>query len=898
MSEVPTVTGNPHQDLRDDVRFLGRLLGDTFNAQLGMKFFDQVESIRRLSKGGRAGNAADDTALKALLAKVSPSEMIPLGRAFSEFLSLANFAESHHRIRRHRAYQTDPLAEPQRGSTEDIVSRLTREKKATPEAIAKAYTDMRVHLVLTAHPTETLRRTLQQKYQKLATALGARDRTDLTAQERIDLEGEIKRQIMSAWMTTDIRERKPSPVQEAESGLAIIESVLWDAVPQYMRALDLTLRKETGQSLPLHATPVVFDSWMGGDRDGNPAVTADVTRRAVYLARWLAAELLYKELSDLRQELSMNNASPELTATVGDVHEPYRALLRPLRERIRATGYLFYNLYHGRPHPGDVPSSPLASETQPLWDVKELIEPLMMCYRSLQATNASLIAEGRLTDLIRKAHVFGLTLVRLDVRQDSSRHLSLLSAVTKAIGLGDYAEWSEDKRVEFLVTELESRRPLIPADIELDANDAEVLATFRALAELPADSMGAYVISMAREPSDILAVELLQREARVKKPLRVVPLFEQVEDLRNASQTLERLFSIDWYLKRLQGEQEIMIGYSDSAKTAGRLTASWDLYKAQEAITEVCKRFGLKPTLFHGRGGTVSRGGGPTYQAIAAQPPGSIQGSMRVTEQGEMILAKFGLPSLAIRNLELYTSAVLDSMLCPNSPPKPVWRDRMEALGKFAEKAYRDIVERQAGFIEYFQEATPSHELSFLNIGSRPAKRAGSGEIKSLRAIPWSFAWTQTRLHLSTWLGFEAALDHARKQNWWNDVREMYEAWPFFRTTIDLIEMVLAKTETSIAAYYDDALVGENIRSIGTDLRDRLALLTKEILELTGHQTLVENNAVLQRSIQVRNPYVDPLNFMQVELLKQLRAKPDSEELKMALLVTINGIAAGMRNTG
>lgn len=895
-----------HRALREDVRLLGRLLGDIFREQQGEEFFAQVEEVRRLAKSGREGHEKDREQLVSFLSRLPADRMLLLARAYSEFLQLANFAESHHRMRRRKAHALDPSSPPQKGSCQETFARLLA-SGASAQALFDAVTEMRIELVFTAHPTETLRRTLQHKYQHVARLLGERDRKDLSPREFGRIEDELKREITSIWMTSDLREARPSPLQEAESGLSIFESVLWDTVPDFLRALDGNLLETTGRPLPLQARPITFGSWMGGDRDGNPFVTSGVTKAVVALGRWLGAELFYRELTELQLELSMNEESSELRELVGQEREPYRALLRPLRERMRATGYHFYRAYHGRPHPGSAHPDFEAAETDVLVDARELLEPLMVCHRSLHATHASLVASGRLTDLIRRLHVFGLGLVKLDVRQDSSRHASLLSAITRDLGLGSFEEWDEERRTEFLELELVGKRPLIPRSLSLDEDDLETLETFRSLAEIPGDSLGAYVISMARNPSDVLAVELLQRECGVKEPMRVVPLFEQVEDLRNAAWTLERLFRVPWYLERIAGRQEIMLGYSDSAKTASRLTASWDLYKAQEAITDTCERWSVTPTLFHGRGGTVSRGGGPTHRAISAQPPGSLRGSMRVTEQGEMILAKFGLPGLAARNLELYVSASLEAMLSPARAPADSWRGIMEDLSRSSEEAYRDVVEKRDGFIAYFQSATPARELSLLNIGSRPAKRtalgpapraATDGAIKSLRAIPWSFAWTQTRLHLSTWLGFDAALETARSLDRWSALQEMYRDWPFFRSTFDMIEMVLAKTELDVAARYDDALVPRDLAPLGRELRARLARLTSDLLDLTGHSTLVEDNPVLQRSIRVRNPYVDPINFMQVELLKRLRETPDDESLRKALLVTINGIANGMRNTG
>jgi phosphoenolpyruvate carboxylase len=892
---------DPHQPLREDVRHLGQLLGDVLKEQVSQTFFELVERVRHLSKGARAGSDDDFRALLELLSQLSPAEMVPLSRAFSSFLTLANFAESHHRLRRRRAYELDPASPPQPGSVEAVIDDLLGCGVGLRD-IHATLSSMRIDLVLTAHPTETIRRSLQQKYQRIAKILAERDRQDLTDSEREDLTESLTREITSAWMTSEVRESKPTPVDEARGGLAIIEQVLWDAMPAYSRLLDRTLRKRTGSGLPLDATPIRFDSWMGGDRDGNPAVTSKVTRETVQIGRWLAAELYFKELTALGEELSMKEASPELIARAGTSHEPYRALIRRLREKMRRTGQYHYALSHGQGHPSVIAIEAHISHHEIFQHKEELLEPLMICHRSLHDTRAGVIAEGRLADLIRRLHVFDLGLVRLDIRQDASRHTSLLSAITRSLNHEDYAQMSEDQKQVWLVRELASPTPLIPHKIHLEEDDLETLETFLTLADLPRASLGAYVISMARNPSDVLAVELLQKQTGIREPLRVVPLFEQVEDLRSAGETLEQLFSIEWYIERIGRKQEIMLGYSDSAKTAGRLTAAWELYLAQENILRACEKFGVHPTLFHGRGGTVSRGGGPTFQAIASQPPGSVRNSMRVTEQGEMIHAKFGLPALALRNLELYSSAVLKATLAPGRAPDPSWRDLMNRLSRISEKSFRDLIERSPDFIPYFRAATPERELSYLKIGSRPARRSTSAGLKSLRAIPWSFAWTQTRLNLPAWLGMDAAFEQAIADGQLDELEKMYEGWPFFRSTMALVEMVLAKSDRQIARRYDELLVPAELRNLGQALRSRLERLESLVLAITGHERLLEDNPVLARSIGVRNPYVDPINLMQAELLRKLRRSPDDNEpprdLQDALLVMINGIAAGMRNTG
>jgi phosphoenolpyruvate carboxylase len=428
------------------------------------------------------------------------------------------------------------------------------------------------------------------------------------------------------------------------------------------------------------------------------------------------------------------------------------------------------------------------------------------------------------------------------------------------------------------------------------------------IAEIPRDSLGAYVITQAGRASDVLAVELLQREAGVARPLRVVPLFETARDLRAAADVMNGLLSIPWYRARVmrdEGRQEVMVGYSDSAKEIGRLAAAWELYKAQETIVAACRDHGVPITLFHGRGGSVGRGGGPTYIAIQSQPPGSVDGTLRVTEQGEMIQAKFGLPGIAVRTLEVYLTATLEATLSSPRPVDPRWRATIERVAGAARDGFRRTVYEDSRFLRYFSAATPEAELDAMHIGSRPARRTADGGLQTLRAIPWQFAWTQTRLLLASWLGVDEMLGPAISNEDRDVCREMYREWPFFRSTIDLIEMALAKADAGIAAHYDRHLVGPDLHDLGRELRSRLARAGNAVMEITGHARLLEENAVLRRSIDVRNPYVDPINIIQVELLRRLRQvgqapahDPDLVQLRRALLVTINGVAAGMRNTG
>jgi phosphoenolpyruvate carboxylase len=466
----------------------------------------------------------------------------------------------------------------------------------------------------------------------------------------------------------------------------------------------------------------------------------------------------------------------------------------------------------------------------------QFLEPLELCYRSLCDCGDQLIADGSLLDFMRQVSTFGLCLVKLDIRQESDRHTDAVDAITTHLGIGSYRDWPEEQRQEWLVSELQCNRPLFGPDLPQSDEVADVLGTFRVIAELPEDSFGAYVISMATAPSDVLAVELLQRECGVKKPMRVVPLFEKLADLQQARATMELLFSVDWYKERINGKQEIMIGYSDSGKDAGRLSAAWQLYKAQEEIVDVAERHGVKLTIFHGRGGTVGRGGGPSHLAILSQPPNTVNGSLRVTVQGEVIEKSFGEENLCFRTLQRFTAATLEHGMNPPVSPKPEWRALLDDMATVATEEYRSIVFQEPRFVEYFRSATPETEYGRMNIGSRPSKRKPGGGIESLRAIPWIFAWTQTRFHLPVWLGFGAAFRHAMDTpGGLATLREMYEEWPFFRVTIDLLEMVFAKGDPGIAALYDKLLVPQDLSPFGEQLRANYAETQSLLLKVSTY---------------------------------------------------------------
>ncbi|WP_290653374.1 phosphoenolpyruvate carboxylase [Aquisalimonas sp.] len=873
------------QPLRDNIRELGDLLGQVLQEQGSQDLYQTVETIRRLAKRARGGDRLAARELESTLTGLGDNMIMPVVRAFSQFLNLANIAEQHHRVRRSRAWARHPDAEPLRGSLEEGFQRVAAVTE--PDALFDAVCNMHVGLVLTAHPTEVTRRTLLQKHNRIASMLEIRDRLDLTPDETHELNAALKREVTAAWHTDEIRQRRPSPLDEARWGYAVVEQTLWDAIPRHSRRLDRMLRYHTNRALPLDVATIRFDSWMGGDRDGNPRVTARVTRNACLMARWQAASLYEKEVTQLISELSLQCRDADLREHVGDAWEPYRVVLKRVRARLRLTLRGLEARLDGKALP----------EGEIYQHVEDFRRPLLECFHSLHRCGAGVVADGRLLDLLRRVRCFGLTLMRIDIRQEASRHTATMAAITGALGLGDYAQWDEHERQAFLIRELNSPRPLIPRCFAPDEDAREVLETFEVIAEQGPESLGAYIISMAAKPSDILAVELLQQEAGVTHHLRVVPLFETLDDLEGAEDCLDRLLEIDWYRQRIQGKQEVMIGYSDSSKDAGHLTAAWALYQTQECLLACCRRNGVALTLFHGRGGSIGRGGGPTHAAILSQPPGSVNGSLRATEQGEVIQAKFGLPGIALRNLELYTTAVLEATLQPPPEPKLVWRELMDQLSATAVDAYRGTVRHTAGFVDYFRAATPEQEIAGLTIGSRPAKRRETGGVESLRAIPWIFSWTQTRLLLPAWLGIGEAMGQAIERGEADELRTMFAKWPFFHALLDMVEMVLAKADPDVAAQYDRRLVPAELQALGEQLRERYHRTLDGVLTVTGHDRPLQDFPVVRRSVDVRNPYVDPLNRLQVELLHRVRHR-NEEHLRKALQVCINGIAAGMRNTG
>ncbi len=869
--------------LKDNVRLLGDLLSEVIEQDKGPEFIKNIVHVRTLAKQAREQKQSIPTDLIKHLNGLNDHDITPLTRAFNQFLNLANIAEQYHDVIRRRRQDDQDFIQQLRSTIEQLA------QKNTPKALLKQVANLQIELVLTAHPTEVTRRTLIKKYEQILQALNHLD-SQPHAYEQKKTRAQLKQIIAQIWYTDEIRQQKPSPEDEAKWGFAVIEGSLWQALPDFYRELDDLLMEQCGESLPLNAKPFRFCSWMGGDRDGNPNVTAKVTQNVIHLGRWMAADLYLRDLQELINELSMKPCSEMLKTVTSDATEPYRYLLHELRSKLKDTQKWAGDVLKGKKGIGNEP---------PLAHPDSLIEPLKLCYDSLMESGMPLIANGKLLDTLRRASTFGLTLCPLDIRQESTRHTEVFSELTQYLNIGNYQEWDEKKRQQFLVQELQNKRPLLPPNWQPSANVKEVLDTCKVVASHSEDCFASYVISMASQPSDVLSVALLLKMCGRESPIPIAPLFETLDDLTGAAASIKALLEQPWYQAYNQGKQMVMIGYSDSAKDAGQLAACWAQYKAQEELISVCESHNTELMLFHGRGGTVGRGGGPAHGAILSQPPGSVLGRIRVTEQGEMIRFKFGNPDVAQRSLQVYMSAVLQATGFPPPKAEPSWVENMEALSKNALQSYRQVVREDPDFVAYFRAVTPEQELSKLALGSRPAKRNPTGGVESLRAIPWIFAWMQIRLMLPAWLGSELALTEMIKNKSVKELQDMAKQWPFFQTFIDMLEMVLSKTDGGIAHYYESRLVGEE-HILGKKLRQQLRQAIDVVNEIKGQDELLENMPVIRQSMAVRNPYTDPLHYLQAELLyrTRLECNKDNKDLEHALKVTMAGISAGMRNTG
>ena len=830
--------------------------------------------------------------------KLKPRESLVVARSFSKFLNFSNLAESLDSVHKidegkvQKAQGTNAFT-----ILEDAIDRLLKQKSISREKFYQTAKTLKIDLVLTAHPTEVKRRTLIQKYTNVNNILEKFNKSRIfkiknIKTETLAMEKNLHEEITSIWKTDELKRNKPNPTEEAQWGLAVIEDSLWNAVPKICSRFNEAVENYTGKKLPINFSPLVFGSWMGGDRDGNPNVTAKTTEEVVLLSRWEAANLYEKEFTKIIQKLSMHECSKELKKKVGPSQEPYREYLRPIRNKLKSTQKeieLFLN-----------EKTPL-KQSLLVQSINEIINPLKAVYNSLCQVKCKAIADGSVLDLLRRAYSFGLNLARLDIRQESKKHLKLMKSICKHLGLGDFEKWSEDEKISFLSKEFKSKRPLISKNISFDKEDSETWSTFEMISKLPRECMGAYIISMSSRVSDILTVMVLQKESGMKLCLRTVPLFETLYDLENAHHVMKELYKVPWYLKYYKNKQEVMIGYSDSSKDAGKLAASWAQYCTQEKLQELSNKYKVNLTLFHGRGGSVGRGGGPIYEALLSQPPGTVNGRTRVTEQGEVIQQKYATESIAVYSLGTYIGSVLEATLAPPIKPKKHWRELMNIMSKVSTSAYRNNFINNKDFLRYYFEITPQKVLEQLSIGSRPAKRNKSKDIKSLRAIPWVFAWTQIRFLLPAWLGIYEALNYVIKNKNINTLKDMLKQWPYFYAMMDMLDMVLAKTDQRIIKFYEECLGDKNLRNTGKKLRKQLSTLiylNRKIIPTY----ILEQRKEYRESIRKRNTYAEVLNILQADIMKKLyknklKAK-NKKILTDAMLITIAGIAAAMKNVG
>ena len=889
-------------ELSSTIHLLGEILGSVIKKQENTAIFDKIEKIRTLSKNSRGSNESLNNQsfkkLKNQISNLTSTETLIIAKSFSRFLDFSNIAESLysiHNIHDHVIRKTQETNEIV--ILEEALLDVQKNPNVSKNKFFNVAKNISIDLVLTAHPTEVKRRTLIQKYANVNNILDELNNLQILKKQNIKrekgiLEKKLKEEITSVWKTDEIKRSRPTAVEEAKWGLAVIEDSLWNSIPKICSRFDNAVNKFTNKNLPINYSPIKVSSWMGGDRDGNPNVTSKTTMEVVLLSRWEAASLYEKEFTKLIQSLSLFDCSKKIKKQVGKTWEPYRVFLRPIRNKLQQTQREIEDALLEKREP---------KKKLLVNSINEILDPLNEVYNSLCSVKCDIIANGLVLDIIRLSHTFGLNLAKLDIRQESSRHTSLLNTICKKLALNKYTKLSEQEKIKFLTREYKSKRPLIPNKIKFNNTDKETWETFKMIANTSNEFLGAYVISMTSKVSDILAVLLLQKEAGVKNPLRIVPLFETLSDLQNSSKIVDNLFKNRWYTNIFSNEQEIMIGYSDSSKDAGKFAASWAQYCAQEKLCSVANKHKIKLNFFHGRGGSVGRGGGPVYAALLSQPPGTVMGMTRVTEQGEVIQQKYGSESMAEYSLGTYIGAVLEATLSPPSKPSNEWRELIDSMSVISSKAYRHYLLEDEDFLKYFDKVTPKNIIGKLYIGSRPSKRNASKDIKSLRAIPWVFAWTQIRMLLPAWLGTYEALNFASKGKNKKILDEMIKNWPFFYEMMDMLDMVLIKTDQRVIRYYEECLANPELKKIGNELRAKLT----ELIEI--NKKIIPNHIINQRkafrkSIKLRNTYAEILNLLQADIMKRLnkkKIKSKSKKILMdAMIVTISGISASMKNTG
>lgn len=910
------------EPMREDIRLLGAMLGDTVREQNGPEVFELVERARVESFRVRRSEI-DRNQLAALFEGIDVHLAIPVIRAFSTFALLANVAEDIHRERRREVHVAAGEAAPD--STLAATYRKLDAAGLAAAEVAEALQGALVSPVITAHPTETRRRTVFDTQNRITGLMRLRLHGRQETEDGRAIEPELRRQILTLWQTALIRLSRLKVADEIESGLRYYPASFFEVIPKVNAAVRDALRSRWPDAALLPRPIVRPGSWIGGDRDGNPNVTAEVMELATRGAAETAMVHYFDELALLERELSMSarlvhtdDALMDLASGCTEaarIDEPYRRAVRVVRGRLTATAAAILDRN---------PEHVLDLGLEPYTTAGELLADLEVIDASLRAHGSALLADDRLARLRDAVDAFGFHLCGLDMRQNSDTHEQVVAELLAWAGVhADYRSLSEDQRVAVLVAELSTRRPLTRDDAELsDLARKElniVKAAARAVLILGPEAVPTYIISMCRSVSDMLEAAVLLKEAGLLDlsdgtpyaPVGIVPLFETIEDLQRGSAILEAALGVPLYrsMVNARGEtQEVMLGYSDSNKDGGYLAANWALYRAEQDLVESALRTGIRLRLFHGRGGTVGRGGGPSYDAILAQPPGAVNGSLRLTEQGEVIAAKYAEPRIAHRNLESLVAATLESTLLDveglGEAAEPAYRV-LDELAGLAQRAYAELVHETEGFVEYFEQSTPVSEIGSLNIGSRPTMRKATASIADLRAIPWVLAWSQCRVMLPGWYGTGSAV-----QQWIESgddgvevrvgiLRDLYRRWPFFQTVLSNMAQVLAKSDMGLAARYAELVPDQTLRErVFSKIQaehERTIAMHKLI---TGHDDLLADNPALARSVFNRFPYLEPLNHLQVELLRRYRGGENDELVQRGILLTMSGLASALRNSG
>lgn len=918
----PTLSADKNHPLREDIRLLGRILGDTIREQEGDRIFDLIELTRQNSIAfQRDGDAKAKKQLESVLNDLDADDTIAVIRAYSYFSLLANIAEDQHHIRRRRAHDLAG-SRPREGSIALAIERTLGAELPLQKLVA-FFSEALVVPVLTAHPTEVQRKSILDLQKQIAQLLTERDRLQLTPEEDARNADALRRAVLTLWQTRILRELRLTVEDEIENGLSYYLYTFLSEVPQLYSEVEDELGVAAGAATPISASFLRMGSWIGGDRDGNPFVTDQVMEYALAQHCTTVMGHYLDELDKLGSEMSqsvrlvgVSKALESLAAHSPDdaMHrhdELYRRALIGIYARLSATaGEL--NL--------ELQQRPPAAKVRPYGNPAELGGDLQIIIDSLAENHSNRIAGGRLRALRRAVDVFGFHLAALDMRQHSGVHESVVAELfLRGAGKSGYAQLPEDERRAWLLDELQVPRPLRSQFLGYSQATRHELAIIDMAADLRrrfgAESVENYIVSMTSGVSDLLEVALLLKESGLLVPgdkprldLNLIPLFETIDDLRNSGKVMDTLFREPYYRALLQSRgdvQEVMLGYSDSNKDGGFLTANWELYKAEVDLVKVFAEHGVGLRLFHGRGGTVGRGGGPSYNAILSQPPGSVAGQIRITEQGEVIASKYSDSEIGRRNLETLVAATLEATLLASkdhSHDHPGYYEALQMMSSHAYSVYRDLVYETPGFVEFFRSATPIAEIADLNVGSRPASRRKSDRIEDLRAIPWVFSWSLARIMLPGWYGFGSAVEHWVSVSGENSIellREMYLKWPFFHALLSNMDMVLAKSDISIASRYvelvGDAQLGQRIFS---RIEQEWHRTVHWLLTITGQKNLLEANPALARSLQSRSPYIDPLNHLQVDLLLRYRRGEHDDSLKRPILLTIKGISAGLRNSG